>query len=138
MDSIVHSVVHYAIQEKRSKRTIRGDIQCQKTNIANVAIHSRGHRELQNSGQHNNYVTYKYTEHSSGALWCGSAGPGLVASGGLAAPNCRLVANAVGLGYLLTSLKSCIMYNGSATAVSCTQVMCHVAVVLFLVWSWNI
>jgi len=78
MDNIVHSVVDYAIQEKRSKRTIRGDIQCQKTNNANVAIHSRGHRELQNSGQHNtNYVTYKYTEHSSGALGCGSAGPGL-------------------------------------------------------------
>ena len=46
MDNIVHSVVDYAIQEMRRKRTIRGDIQCQKTNNANAAIHSRGHREL--------------------------------------------------------------------------------------------
>ena len=37
----------------------------------NVAIHSKlgDIRDLQNSAQHN----YKYTEHSSGAVECGSA-----------------------------------------------------------------
>ena len=60
-------------------------------------------------------------------------------SGRLVAPSCRLVANAVPrVCCLLHSCKLCIMHNGSATVVSCTQAMCHLDVVLFpnRVWEY--
>ena len=57
-------------------------------------------------------------------------------SGRLVAPSCRLVANAVELVAYFTQN----VHNGSATAVSHTQAMCHLGVVLFpnrVVWSGN-